>query len=1194
MPDGRRLLETGSPDTSVERRRAEDAARENREQMQDLLDSAALGMHFVGPDGVILWANQAELDLLGYTRGEYVGHHIAEFHSDRQAIDTILARLASHETLRDHEARLRCKDGSIKHVVIDSNVLWRDETFIHTRCFTRDITAQKRTAHLLALQHAITRVLAESDGLSDAAPNLIRAVCDSADWQVGALWRVDETANQLRCLEFSNCSPEQFPRFEAVTRNRAFLPGIGLPGRIWSSGEAAWIPDVTRDSNFPRAHIASAEGLHGAFAFPITVGREVSGVMEFFSRRTRQSEPELLELLAGFGRQIGQFAERKQTEERLRTTEARFRGVVQQTNAGIAQTDLAGHFVLVNDRYCVIVGRSREELLGGLTMQDITHPDDLSRNLEPFQKLVSGDGPDFVIEKRYVRPDGSHVWVNNSVSVVRDTSGRAQFALAAVVDVTERKQAEEAVRAREHQMAAELAATQALQDVSIQMIQEGDVNGLYQQILDAAVAIMRADMASIQIVDEDQDALRMLAFRGFEPAFGEIFALCRPDTKTSCSVARRLGQRVVVSDVETCDFIVGTPALEDHRKTGIQAAQSTPLLSRSGRLLGMISTHWRQPHQPSDRNLRLLDVLARQAGDLIERNHAEEALRTSTVQLRAAAERLQDEVRIVETLNRVGANVAAELNPDRVVQTVTDAATELTMAQFGAFFYNVIDPQSGEAFLLYTLSGASKEAFAAFPKPRATQIFGPTFRGEAVVRLDDVTRDPRYGKSAPYHGMPAGHLPVRSYLAVPVVAASGEVLGGLFFGHSQPGVFTERHERLAVGIAGWAAVALENARLYRQAQEANRLKDEFLATLSHELRTPLNAMLGWSHMLRVGTLKGDAAARALNSIERNARVQAQLVEDLLDVSRIISGKLPLKTEPVDLTGAITSAIEAVRAAAIAKNIELQVELDQTAASVIGDSARLQQVIWNLLTNAVKFTPSGGRIDVRLDRADGQAQVTVRDTGQGIPPDFLPHVFERFRQQDATTSRKHGGLGLGLSIVRYLTEAHGGTVSVSSPGEGRGATFTLWLPLSHVRQEADRAAAPEHPRPSLSGVRVLVVDDEADARELLTLVLEGCGADVLSVGSAGEALHVLSRDQLDILLADIGMPDRDGYDLIRAIRELPPEMGGTIHAVAVTAYASLRERDEALAAGYNWHVAKPVDPDYVAGIVAQAAGRVPGN
>ena len=365
--------------------------------------------------------------------------------------------------------------------------------------------------------------------------------------------------------------------------------------------------------------------------------------MEFFSRHTRQSELELLELLAGFGRQIGQFAERRQAEEQLRHTEARFRDIVQQTNAGIAQTDLAGRFVLVNERYCEIVGRSREALVSGLTMQDITHPDDVPRNLEPFQKLVSGGGPDFVIEKRYVRPDGSPVRVNNSVSVVRDTSRRVQFALAAVVDVTERKQAEETLHAREHEIAAELAATQALQEVSTQMIHEGDVNGLYQQILDAAMAIMRADMASIHIVDEDQDALRMLTFRGFENAFGEVFALVRPDTKTSCSVARRLGQRVVVSDVETCDFIVGTPALEDHRKTSIRAVQSTPLLSRSGRLLGMISTHWRQPHQPSERDLRLLDVLARQAGDLIERNHAEEALRTSTVQLRGAAERLQDE-----------------------------------------------------------------------------------------------------------------------------------------------------------------------------------------------------------------------------------------------------------------------------------------------------------------------------------------------------------------------------------------------------------------------------------------------------------------------------------------------------------------------------------------------------------------------
>ena len=364
--------------------------------------------------------------------------------------------------------------------------------------------------------------------------------------------------------------------------------------------------------------------------------------------------------------------------------------------------------------------------------------------------------------------------------------------------------------------------------------------------------------------------------------------------------------------------------------------------------------------------------------------------------------------------------------------------------------------------------------------------------------------------------------------------------------------------------------------------------DEFLATLSHELRTPLNAMLGWSHLLRTGTLNSETQHRALEALERNGRAQAKLVDDLLDVSRIVSGRLKLRLEDVDLGSLLQSSIETVRQAAEAKDLTVQLQVPNAQLIATGDADRLRQVFWNLMINAVKFTPPHGRIDVVLTTNDGAAQIIVRDTGAGIRPEFLPYVFERFRQADSTRSRKHGGLGLGLAIVRHLAEAHGGSVAVDSAGENQGATFTVRLPMRAVRhtpQPVDATA--QRTDATLAGLRILVVDDERDARDFLAALLNMHGATVELASSAGEALGVMAAGRIDLLLADLGLPDRDGYSLIEAIRTLAPEFGGAVPAVAVTAYAGLRERTRALEAGYGWHVAKPVDPDQLLTVVAAA-------
>ncbi|MBF2074517.1 MAG: PAS domain-containing protein [Synechococcales cyanobacterium C42_A2020_086] len=384
-----------------------------------------------------------------------------------------------------------------------------------------------------------------------------------------------------------------------------------------------------------------------------------------------------------------------------------------------------------------------------------------------------------------------------------------------------------------------------------------------------------------------------------------------------------------------------------------------------------------------------------------------------------------------------------------------------------------------------------------------------------------------------------------------------------------------------------------------EAEAANRTKDEFLSILSHELRTPLNAILGWAQLLR-SKRQIDAATRerALETIERNARGQANLIEDLLDISRIIAGKLRLDVRPTNLVSVIEAAIDTVRPAAEAKAIRIQAVLDPAAGLVSGDADRLQQVVWNLLSNAVKFTPKGGRVQVRLERVNSHVEIIVSDTGQGIPLDLLPAVFDRFRQGNSSTTRLHGGLGLGLAIVRHLVELHGGSVHAESAGEGQGATFIVNLPLAvlkpssgseRVHPTAGGDVPFENP-PNLSGLQILLVDDEADARDLLSTVLSGCGATVTTAASAAAALDCLQRLQPDVLISDIGMPDEDGYALIARVRALPPNEGGRTPAIALTAYARVEDRTRTLAAGFQMHMAKPVNLIELTTVIASLTGR----
>jgi PAS domain S-box-containing protein len=380
-----------------------------------------------------------------------------------------------------------------------------------------------------------------------------------------------------------------------------------------------------------------------------------------------------------------------------------------------------------------------------------------------------------------------------------------------------------------------------------------------------------------------------------------------------------------------------------------------------------------------------------------------------------------------------------------------------------------------------------------------------------------------------------------------------------------------------------------------RAEEASRYKDEFLATVSHELRTPLNSILGWARLMRDTDMAPDTSVRAIETIERNAKSQAQLIEDILDVSRAISGRLRLDVTTIELIPLIEAAIDIVRPAAQAKGVKLHSVLDPNSGPISGDPQRMQQIVWNLLSNAVKFTPKNGNVQVRLQRAGSQAELTVSDTGIGIRNEFLPFVFDRFRQADSSSTRKFGGLGLGLAIVRHLTELHGGTVRAESGGEGKGASFMVRLPITiaHLHRSRDmqtaRNVSTPKSAPNLRNLRVLVLDDEPDAREIITLILEECGAEVRSAASVSQALGLLEEWDAHVLLSDIGIPERDGYDFIREVRRLGIESP----AIALTAYARQEDRLRILGSGYQMHISKPVDSEELPLVVASIAGRQTG-
>jgi PAS domain S-box-containing protein len=575
--------------------------------------------------------------------------------------------------------------------------------------------------------------------------------------------------------------------------------------------------------------------------------------------------------------------------------------------------------------------------------------------------------------------------------------------------------------------------------------------------------------------------------------------------------------------------------------------------------------------------------------DITERRHRDQDRARLLDEERAARQRAEEAERRLVVLGDIASSITSSLDLDTVLKRVAEGAKDLCHGETAALFLR--DGASPVMVHRYQVGPP-----AGYPSLRIAP--GQGLGGQVMMtgrprRTASYLGDPQVPRDFHEAAREAG---TNALMVVPI-AVQRQVEGLLYISNRSSRAFTDEDEAICLRLADQAAVAIQNAMLFAleralraeaehargEADTANRAKDEFLTVLSHELRTPLNAVYGWARMLRNGQLDAETTTRAVDAITRNAEAQSRLIDDLLDVSRIVAGKMRLEFRSIDLRAVVEAAVDAVRPAAEAREIRLETVLDPQAGPVQGDADRLQQIIWNLVMNAVKFTPKAGRIQIVVQRVKSAVEIMVTDTGLGIRPEVLPHIFERFRQGDSGSTREKTGLGIGLALVRHLTELHGGTVSAESAGEGKGATFRVHLPLAPsalLGSKADQTVSVPKPTsigPSLSGLRVLVVDDDIDALTLVSTMLTTAGAQTRTSTSAAEALPCVRSWRPHLLISDIEMPGEDGYALIRKVRALEPSDGGQTPAIALTAYGRPEDRIRSVSAGYNRHVVKPADP-----------------
>ncbi|MBW4556207.1 MAG: GAF domain-containing protein [Trichormus sp. ATA11-4-KO1] len=871
------------------------------------------------------------------------------------------------------------------------------------------------------------------------------------------------------------------------------------------------------------------------------------------------------------------ITERKQAEAELLISDV----ALQQMPDAILLTDLEGKIQRWLGNAEQIFGYTAKEAIGRHV--SVLHRSDMKAAMTTQMIRSIQETGAFCGEVPCQRQDGSAVLIETTAKTVYDKTGNPIFFIGINKDITERKQAEaERAQLMRQQVQEQTARLEAeadhrrsafLAEVSTVLASSLDYECTLASVANLVVPFF-ADWCAIDLLQDNQ-CIHRVAVAHCDPTKVELgWEIHRQyprqiDATEGVPKVLRTGKTEMAAEIpDTVLVMVAQDAehLRILRELGLKSGIISPLVAR-GQILGAISfVTAESDRRYTEADMALAEDIAHRAVIAIDN-------------ARLYREAQQSAERITR-LQSVTAAFSESLTPLQVADVIADQG----IAALGANFALVaLVNDTGTELEVVRIVGCELDQMNGWQR----------FSLNAPVPLAEAVRtgQPIWAESSQKRAIRYPHLTEQyeqhrfgAWISIPLMV-EGRAVGGMSFAFIEPQQLDEERQGFILSLAQQCAQAITRSRLYEAestarsaAEAANRVKDEFLAVLSHELRSPLNPILGWSRLLQNNKLDKAKTAQALATIERNAKLQSELIEDLLDVSRILQGKLNLNVSPVNLAAIIQAAIETVRLAAEAKSIEIETSFASQVKHVFGDSTRLQQVIWNLLANAVKFTPAGGKVEVRLEEVDNQSQITVSDNGKGFPLEFLPYIFDYFRQADSTTTRKFGGLGLGLAIVRHLVELHGGTVEADSPGEGLGATFTVRLPLMPISLAANQEEQFSQSSLNLQGVQVLVVDDDTDTREFIVFLLEQAQASVIFATSASEALAALMQSPPDILLSDIGMPEMDGYMLIQQVRALPPEQGGQIPAIALTAYAGDFNEKQALAAGFQRHVTKPVEPN----------------
>jgi PAS domain S-box-containing protein len=968
----------------------------------------------------------------------------------------------------------------------------------------------------------------------------------------------------------------------------------------WAPGakgaEALVVPDVAKDADLAAfLPTIRAERIAAMAFIPLEDAEAVIGKFMLYYPEPRDLQPEELQLATLIAAQVAFAVSRARAQMTARLSEARriealdsstrtaqqLAAIVESSDDGILSKDLNGIITSWNNGAERMFGYTAEEAIGQSILL-IIPPERVDEETMVLDHI--GRGEAVAMETVRLHKSGRYVDISLTVSPIRDAQGRLVGASKIARDITARKR----VEAERTELYRRLSV---LVSASASLLGAPEPEAVQAATVSLARQLLVADAYAIWVNAADRAAWRIVKSDGVSEAFAKRI-IDRSSTAATAQVP--FTGPLAVVDVEAQPMLADQ--LEAYRQESIRSMLVLPMRV-GGEGNGTLVFYYRAPHEFSDVDLQTGQALANLASTAMTTAALYERQRVQSAQAEAAR-------RQAAFLGDVTAVLSRSLDYEANLKTVAQLAVP-EIADWCAV--DIVEASGAVRRLAVAHVDPAKVQYARelmekYPPDRnATGGVHQVIRTEKSILVESMSPELLATRVQDEERLRViRSLGLSSYMCVPVLSPAGPV-GAMTFVFAESGRhYTEQDLKFAEDVAARAALAIDNATAYQRAHTANRLKDEFLATLSHELRTPLNAILGYAQMMNLGALKGEGQARAVAVLTRNADSLRQIIDDVLDVSRITSGKLRLAVRPVDLDDILLNAVATMQPAADAKGVSLQLSVESGLPPISGDPDRLQQVIWNLVSNAVKFTARGGHVWLRLEHLEGFVDIVVQDDGQGIDPKFVPHLFERFRQADSRFAREHGGLGLGLAIVRDLVELHGGSVTASSGGLGMGATFRVRLPAAASAHEA-APAAQDYRRtvPTLIGdglaarlreTRILAVDDQEDARDLLRLILENAGSTVTTAASAAEALELLQRETFDALIADLGMPQMDGLELIREVRQTLPGPAREIPAAALTAYARSDDRIGAVASGFQMHLAKPVNPAELVVAIAMLLGR----